>query len=180
MSTDELHKMRHSLAHIMAQAVQHLWPQAKFGVGPAIDDGFYYDIDFVEPISDQDLEKITKEMKRIAKEGANITRKELSKKEALAMFKNNPYKVELINELPEGEVISTYTQNNFTDLCRGGHLSNLNLIKHFALINLAGAYWRGNSKNKQLTRIYGCSFWTKEELDKHLVMLKEKNETIEN
>lgn len=173
---EAMHLLNHSTAHLLAEAVLNLYPNSKLAIGPTIEDGFYYDIDFVEPISDQDLEKITKEMKRIAKEGANITRKELSKKEALAMFKNNPYKVELINELPEGEVISTYTQNNFTDLCRGGHLSNLNLIKHFALINLAGAYWRGNSKNKQLTRIYGCSFWTKEELDKHLVMLKERKE----
>ncbi len=173
---EAMHLLNHSTAHLLAEAVLNLYPRAKLAIGPTIEDGFYYDIEFEEPISESALPLLEAEMKRIAKAGASIERKELSKEEALRYFKNNPYKVELINDLPKEEIISTYTQNKFSDLCRGGHVANLNLIKHFALISLAGAYWRGSSKNKQLTRIYGTSFWTKDELDKHLLMLKERKE----
>ena len=163
--------LNHSTAHLMAQAIKNLWPNAKFGVGPNIENGFYYDVDVEPMIVEEDLIKIEKEMKRLVSSAEVITRKVLTKEEALEFFKEDPYKVELISDL-EGE-ITTYTQGSFTDLCRGVHLSKTNEIKHFKLMSLAGAYWRGDSNNKQLQRIYGTSHFTKESLDNHLKFLEE-------
>ncbi len=167
--------LNHSSAHLMAEAIKNLYPKANFGVGPAIKDGFYYDVDFKEDISSDDLVKIEAEMKRLSKLNEAITRKEISYEEALEFFKDDPYKIALIKDLKD-EIITTYTQGNFTDLCRGGHLARTGLIKHFKLLSLAGAYFKGDSKNKMLTRVYGVSFFSQEELKKHLVMLEERKE----
>lgn len=168
--------INHSTAHLMAQAIKRLYPEAKFGVGPAINEGFYYDVDFGDvKVSDANLEEIEKLMYEIAKEDHKIIRKELSKKAALAFFKDDPYKVELINDL-EDEVITTYTQDDFTDLCRGGHVLSTSVLKHFKLLSLAGAYWRGDSNNKMLDRIYGTSFLSKKALDDHLLLLEERKQ----
>lgn len=164
--------LNHSTSHLMAQAIQHLYPSAKFGFGPSIDEGFYYDVDFETPITDQDLAKIEKEMYKISSQALAIVRQEVSKEEALDIFKNNPYKVELINGI-EGQ-ISLYRQGDFVDLCAGPHVEKTSQIKHFKLLSLAGAYWRGDSKNKQLTRIYGTSFFSEEELQNHLQVLEER------
>ncbi|MBE6136247.1 MAG: threonine--tRNA ligase [Erysipelotrichaceae bacterium] len=164
--------LNHSTAHLLAQAIKELYPDAKFGIGPAIDEGFYYDIDFSNPITDEDLKVIEKKMKELASKDYKIVRKLLSKEEALEVFKDNPYKVELIEGINED--ITTFEQGDFIDLCRGPHLLSTNLIRHFKLLSLAGAYWRGNSKNKQLTRIYGTSWYSHEELDKYLKMLEER------
>ena len=164
--------LNHSTAHLLAQAVLLLFKDAKLGIGPAIEDGFYYDIDFGSYVlKEEDLAKIEAKMKELSKENSYIVRKEVSKEEALEMFKDNPYKVELINEL-EG-TISTYTQKDFVDLCMGPHLPSTGFIKHFKLETIAGAYWRGDSKNKQLTRIYGISCFSKEELE-HIEHVKEE------
>ncbi|MGI6786984.1 MAG: threonine--tRNA ligase [Acholeplasmataceae bacterium] len=169
-----LHILNHSAAHLMAEAITNLYPNAKFGVGPAIEEGFYYDVDFGDTvIREVDLETIETEMKRLSKEGADIIRNELSYEAAKKFFSGDPYKLELIEELKD-DVISTHTQNNFTDLCRGGHVQNTREIKHFKLLSLAGAYWRGDSNNKMLTRIYGTAFWNKKDLDEHLVLLEER------
>ena len=164
--------LNHSTAHLLAQAVQELYPEAKFGIGPAIDEGFYYDIDFPSPITDEDLGKIEKKMKELASKDFKIVRRLSNKQEALEIFKNNPYKLELIQGIEED--ITTFEQGNFIDLCRGPHLLSTNLIRHFKLLSLAGAYWRGDSKNKQLTRIYGTSWYSKEELDNYLNILEER------
>ncbi len=172
---EALEVLRHSTAHVLAEAVKKIYPHAHFGVGPTIEDGFYYDIDFGEDVlSEHDLKSIEKEMKKIASQNTPIKRSVVSKKEALDLFNDDPYKVELINELPEGEEISTYSQAHFTDLCRGPHLPGSKWIKHFKLLSLAGAYWRGNSDNIQLTRVYGTVFFSKEELDEYLVLLEER------
>ncbi len=172
---EALEVLRHSTAHLMAEAVKKMYPHAHFGVGPTIEDGFYYDIDFGEDvISDKDLKDIEKTMKKIASQNARIEREEVSKEQALELFSDDPYKVELINELPEEDVISIYKQAHFTDLCRGPHLPGTKWIKNFKLLSLAGAYWRGNSDNIQLTRIYGTVFFKKEELDEHLRLLEER------
>ncbi len=163
--------LNHSTAHLMAQAIKNLWPNAKFGVGPNIENGFYYDVDVEPAIVESDLAKIEKEMKRIASASEVITRKEVSKEEALEIFKDDPYKVELIQDL-EG-VITVYSQGNFSDLCRGVHVSKTSDIKHFKLMSLAGAYWRGDSNNKQLQRIYGTSHFTNEGLNNYLKFLEE-------
>ena len=164
--------LRHSASHLLAQAVLHLYPHALFGFGPAIENGFYYDIDFGDVnISDADFPKIEAEMKRLAKENFPIIRRELSKAEALELFKNNPYKEELINEITDQ--ISVYSQGDFVDLCGGIHLPSTGYIKHFKIQSLAGAYWRGDSNNKQLTRIYATAFFSKEALNHHLAMLEE-------
>ena len=168
--------LNHSTAHLMAQAVKRLYPNAKFGVGPAIREGFYYDIDAGEQLKEDDLEKIEKMMKRIQQEQTVITRSELPKEEALALFQDDKYKLELINDLPEDEVISVYNQGEFTDLCRGGHIGNTKNIKFFKLLSLAGAYWRGDSSREQLQRIYGTAWFTKEDLDNHLLVLEERKE----
>jgi len=169
------HAFHHSSAHLLAQAVQHLYPEAKFAIGPAIENGYYYDIEFPEPISLEDLEKIEAEMKRIVKEDIPIERYTLSREDALSWAKDNneTYKVELISALPEDEVISFYRQGDFTDLCAGPHLMSTGQIKAIKLTSLAGAYWRGDERNKMLTRIYGTSFPKKSELNQYLQMLEE-------
>ncbi len=167
--------LRHSTAHLMAQAIKEMYPAACFGVGPSIEEGFYYDIDLGEDILvESDLEKIEKKMLQLASQNQKIERKEVSKDEALEIFSTDPYKQELINNLPENEIITLYSQANFTDLCRGPHLPGTKWIKHFKLLSLAGAYWRGDSKNKQLTRVYGTVFFTAEELKDHLHLLEER------
>ena len=175
-SKDGLNILNHSTAHLMAEAIKALYPEANFGVGPYIDEGFYYDVDFKDyNFTDSDLEKVTKKMMELSKLDEKIIRKEVSYKEALEIFKNDPYKLELIEEHKD-EGISIYTQGNFTDLCRGGHVPSTRYIKHFKLLSIAGAYWRGDSKNKQLVRVYGTSFFNKEDLDKYLLLLEERKE----
>lgn len=164
--------LNHSTSHLMAQAISHLFKNAKFGFGPSIEEGFYYDVDFETPINDEDLKKIEKEMHRIASQALPIVREEVGKEEAKALFKDNPYKLELIEGI-EG-AISIYRQGDFVDLCAGPHLEKTSQIKHFKLLSLAGAYWRGNSKNKQLTRIYGTSFFKESELEEYLRLLEER------
>ena len=173
---EQLKTLNHSCAHVMAQAIKHLYPQAKFWVGPVVAEGFYYDIDLGEDvIRDEDIEKITKEMKKVVKSGKKIIRREVSKEEALEMFADDPYKLDLIADLEEGS-ITVYDQGDFTDLCRGPHVDNVKLCKHFKLIRHSGAYWKGDSKNKMLQRIYGVCFPTAEELEAHLQLLEEAKE----
>lgn len=170
---DALQILRHSTAHLMAQAIKRLYPDVKFGVGPAIESGFYYDTDTENPITDEDLPKIEKEMMNIVKENLPIVRKEISRSEALDLFKEDPYKVELIEDLPEDEIISIYEQGDFVDLCRGVHVPSTGRIQVFKLLSLAGAYWRGNSNNKMMQRVYGTAFFDKKALKNHLKMLEE-------
>ncbi len=172
---ESLHVLNHSCAHLMAQAVKHLYPQAKFWVGPVVEEGFYYDIDLGdEVIRDEDLPKIEKEMKKCAKAAKNIIRKEISKEEALEMFADDPYKVDLISRMDEEEqVISCYTQGDFTDLCRGPHVENTKLCRYFKLLKHSGAYWKGDKNNKVLQRIYGVCLPTQEDLDSHLADLED-------
>ena len=168
--------LRHTASHVMAQAVKRLYPDAKLAIGPSIADGFYYDIDFANPIAAEDLEKIEAEMKKIVKEGLPLKRFTLPRKEALALMrqKEEPYKVELIEDLPEGEEISFYEQGEFTDLCAGPHLMNTKDVgKAYKLMSIAGAYWRGNEHNKMLTRIYATAFGKKEELEAYITMMEE-------
>ena len=166
--------LNHSTAHLMAQAIKRLYPNAKFGIGPHIEEGYYYDIDFNgEVVTDADFSKIEKMMHNISSEAIDIERKEISKKEALDFFKDEPYKLELIKDLEDGQM-TIYTQKDFTDLCRGIHLTNTKEIKYFKLLSVAGAYWRGNSNNKMLTRIYGTSWFSEEELKNHLTNLEER------
>jgi len=174
----ELETLNHSCAHLLAQAVQHLYPQAKFWVGPAIEEGFYYDIDLGDEIKkEEDLEKIEREMKKCSKSAKNIIRRELTKEEALEMFKDDPYKIDLISRMDENEnVITCYSQGDFTDLCRGPHVENTKLIKYFKLIKFSGAYWKGDAKNKMLQRIYGVCFDNQEDLDKYMQELQEAKE----
>jgi len=164
--------LNHSTSHLLAHAIMRLYPGAHIGFGPSIDEGFYYDIDFPATITDADLIAIENEMHKVAKENHRIIRREVSLEEALKLFAKNPYKVELIREI--GTNISIYEQGDFFDLCTGPHLPNTSFVRHFKLTSLAGAYWRGNSDNKQLIRIYGTSFFSKEELDKHLAILEER------
>ncbi len=167
--------LNHSTAHLMAEAIKNLYPKANFGVGPAIEEGFYYDVDFYEDISSGDLIKIEAEMNRLSKQNEKISGRTVSYEEALTLFKDDKYKLELIEGLKDQQ-LTVYSQGNFTDLCRGGHVNRTGVIKHFKLLSLAGAYWRGDSNNKMLTRVYGVSFFSKDELDKHLVMLEERKE----
>lgn len=172
---ESLDVLNHSTAHLMAEAIKTLYPDAKFGVGPTIEEGFYYDFDLGDKsIAEEDLKSIEKEMLKLSSMSEIIERREVSKAEALSIFKDDPYKSELIKELPEGEVISIYTQGNYTDLCRGPHVPKTSYIKYFKLLSVAGAYWRGDSKNKQLQRIYGIAFFTKEDLDSYLNLLEER------
>ena len=166
---------RHTASHIMAQAVKRLYPETKLAIGPSVADGFYYDVDRDTPFTTEDLEKIEKEMKKIVKEALPIERFTKSREEAIAFMKERqePYKVELIEDLPEGEEISFYKQGEFVDLCAGPHLMNTKAVKAFKLTSLAGAYWRGSEKNKMLTRIYGTAYPKKAELDEYLVRLEE-------
>ena len=170
----ELSVMNHSCAHLMAQAVKHLYPEAKFWVGPVIEEGFYYDMDLGDKVlTEEDLGKIEKEMKKISKDGKRIVRHEISKAEALEMFKNDPYKVDLIENMGSDEVISCYTQGDFTDLCRGPHVDTVKELKYFKLLKFSGAYYKGDAKNKMLQRIYGVCFKSEEDLNKHLEELEE-------
>ena len=174
---DSLYVLRHTCAHVLAQALRRLYGKdVHFGVGPAIDGGFYYDFDAEYKVTEEDFKAIEKEVKKIISENYAIEGREVSKEEALEIFKEDPYKVELINDLPADEVITVYTQGDFTDLCRGGHLSATSKIKEFKLLSVAGAYWRGNSDNKMLQRIYGTAYFTKEHLEQHLVRLQEARE----
>lgn len=167
--------LNHSCAHLLAQAIKELYPEACFGVGPAIEEGFYYDMDLKGvKLTEEDLTKIEKKMTQIVASGEMIKRHQFSKEEALAHFANDPYKTELINELPEGEVITVYEQGPYSDLCRGPHVSSVKFLKFFKLLSVSGAYWRGNSKNAMLQRVYGTCFSTKEELDNHLHILEER------
>lgn len=176
LNDKDLNTLNHSCAHVLAQAVKHLYPQAKFWVGPVVEEGFYYDIDLGDQtISDDDLPKIEKEMKKICKDGKRIVRHEVSKEEALEEFKNDEYKLDLINGLEDG-TITTYTQGDFTDLCRGPHVETVKLCKNFKLIKHSGAYWKGDKNNKVLQRIYGVCFPTKEELEAHIQLLEEAKE----
>ena len=169
------HTLRHTASHILAQAVKRLWPEAKLAIGPAIDKGFYYDIDMEHTLTPEDLGKIEKEMSRIVKENLPITKSVMPRQEAIEFFKakNEDYKVELIQDLPEDAVISCYSQGDFIDLCAGPHVASTGKVKAFKLQSIAGAYWRGDEKNKMLQRIYGTAFEKKEELDTYLHLLEE-------
>ncbi|PIT90421.1 MAG: threonine--tRNA ligase [Candidatus Komeilibacteria bacterium CG10_big_fil_rev_8_21_14_0_10_41_13] len=176
MNQEQLEHLRHSLAHLLAAAVAKLWPEAKRTIGPAVDNGFYYDFDFPEPISEDDLPKIEKEMKKIIKDWQEFERFEVSVEEAKKEFKGNPYKLELIDEFSEeGKTLTIYQSGDFRDLCRGGHTEKMDKLDpdSFKLDKLAGAYWRGDENNKMLTRIYGLAFATKKELNDYLKMIEE-------
>ena len=175
---DDLSRLNHSCAHLLAQAVKHLYPNAKFWVGPVVEEGFYYDIDLGDKtLTMDDIPAIEKEMKKVAKDGKRIVRHEISKEEALDMFKDDPYKIDLISRMDEDNtVISMYTQGDFTDLCRGPHVETVKELKHFKLLKVSGAYWKGDSNNKMLQRIYGVCFPTEEELDAYLQELADAEE----
>ena len=175
-SEEALEILRHSTAHLMAHAMTRLFPGVHFGVGPAIESGFYYDTDKEEQITEDDLPAIEKEMKKIISQNYSIVRREVSREEALEIFKNDPYKVELINDLPADEVITVYTQEDFTDLCRGVHVPSTGKIKVFKLLSLAGAYWRGNSNNKMMQRVYGTAFFNQADLDEFMRLRAEARE----
>ena len=171
---ENLNILNHSCAHLLAHAVKHIYPDAMFWVGPVIDDGFYYDIDLGDNvIKEEDLVKIEKEMKKISKSDKLIKRIELSKEEALSMFKNDKYKLDLIENMADGEVISAYKQGDFIDLCRGPHMSSTKCMKYFKLLKVSGAYWKGDSHNKMLQRIYGICFETEEDLNSYLEFLED-------
>ena len=173
---ENLKTLNHSCAHLMAQAVKHLYPDAKFWVGPVVAEGFYYDIDLGDRvIRDEDIAAIEKEMKKVAKTGKKIIRREISKQEAMELFKDDEYKIDLISKLEDG-TITCYDQGDFTDLCRGPHVDNVKLCRNFKLIKHSGVYWKGDSKNKVLQRIYGVCFPTAEELEAHLALLEEAKE----
>lgn len=174
---ERLSKLNHSCAHLLAQAVKHLYPHAKFWVGPVIEEGFYYDMDLGDSVvREEDLEKIEREMKKISKDGKRIVREELSLSAALEKFKEDPYKIDLLQNMEEGTVISCYTQGDFTDLCRGPHVESVKELKYFKLLKVSGAYFKGDSKNHMLQRIYGVCFDTEEELNAHLQELEEAKE----
>lgn len=172
---EALNVLNHSCAHLLAQAVKRLYPQAMFWVGPVITDGFYYDIDLGDvSLKEEDLEKIEKEMKKISKDGKRIVREELSKSEALEMFKDDPYKIDLISNMDEEDtVITCYRQGEFVDLCRGPHVETVKELKYFKLLKVSGAYWKGDAKNKMLQRVYGICFANEEDLNEHLYLLEE-------
>ncbi len=175
---ENLSVLNHSCAHLLAQAVSHLYPEAKFWVGPVIEEGFYYDIDLGDnTLTEEDLPAIEKEMKKIAKDGKRIAKHVLTKEEALEKFKNDPYKIDLINRMDEDSTtITCYTQGDFTDLCRGPHVESVRECKNFKLLKVSGAYWKGDKNNKMLQRIYGVCFATPEALEEHLKMLEEAKE----
>ena len=178
---EQLNTLNHSCAHVMAQAIKHLYPQAKFWVGPVVAEGFYYDVDLGdEVVSDEAIAKIEKEMKKIAKENLKIERFELPRAEALELMKDEPYKVELINDLPEDATISFYKQGDFVDLCAGPHVNYTSKVKAYKLLSATGAYWRGNEKNKMLQRIYGTAFLNKADLEAHLEQLEEAKKRDHN
>ena len=175
-SDEALEVLRHSTAHLMAQALKRIYGDVKFGVGPVIEGGFYYDFDMDEKVSSDDFEKIEKTMKQIVNENYKIERKVVSREEAKDFFKDDPYKLELIDAIPEDENVTLYSQGEFTDLCRGVHVPSTSKIKEFKLLSTAGAYWRGDSDNKMLQRIYGTAFFDKKDLKAHLEMLEERRE----
>lgn len=175
-SEEALEVLRHSTAHLMAQALKRLYGDVKFGVGPVVEGGFYYDFDMDEKVSSDDFEKIEKTMKQIVNENYKIERKVVSRDEAKEFFKDDPYKLELIDAIPEDESVTLYSQGEFTDLCRGVHVPSTSKIKEFKLLSTAGAYWRGDSNNKMLQRIYGTAFFDKKDLKAHLQMLEERRE----
>ena len=164
---------RHSMSHVLAQAVLRLFPDAQLAIGPAIDDGFYYDFDVAEPFTPEDLQKIEREMKRVVKQNHKFERLDVAPEEAAAMVANAPYKQEILADLEEGQPLSFYQDGEFIDLCRGPHILGTGQIRHFKLLSVAGAYWRGDESRKMLQRIYGTAFASREELDRHLRMLKE-------
>ena len=172
---ESLNTLNHSCAHLLAQAVKHLYPNAKFWVGPVVEEGFYYDIDLGDKtLTEEDLPAIEKEMKKLAKDGKRIYREEISKSEALEKFKDDEYKLDLISRMDENDtVISCYTQGDFTDLCRGPHVDTVKVLKNFKLLKVSGAYWKGDANNKMLQRIYGVCLPTEEELNDHLTFLEE-------
>ncbi len=171
---EELSILNHSCAHVMAQAIKHLYPNAKFWVGPVVEEGFYYDVDLGDDvIRDEDLEKIEKEMKKCCKADKLIVRQEISKEEALSQFADDPYKIDLIERMPEGTNISMYTQGDYTDLCRGPHVKSTKQCRYFKLTKHSGAYWKGDKNNKVLQRIYGVCLPTQEELEQHLADLED-------
>lgn len=173
MADSKLDMLRHSAAHVMAHAVQNLFPGAKFAIGPSIEDGFYYDIDLEARLTPDDLERISAEMERIIAARTSLSRRELTREEALDLFGDNPYKLELIRDLPEGEPISVYEEDGFVDLCRGPHVDHTGEIGAFKLLSIAGAYWRGDERNPMLQRIYGTAFGSREELEAYLKALEE-------
>ncbi|KAA9226785.1 threonine--tRNA ligase [Staphylococcus epidermidis] len=175
-SEEALEVLRHSTAHLMAQALKRLYGDVKFGVGPVIEGGFYYDFDMDDKVSSDDFDKIEKTMKQIVNENHKIVREVVSKEKAKDFFKDDPYKLELIDAIPEDQSVTLYTQGEFTDLCRGVHVPSTSKIKEFKLLSTAGAYWRGNSDNKMLQRIYGTAFFDKKDLKAHLKMLEERRE----
>ena len=173
---ESLYFLRHSTAHLMAQAILSLFPKTKFGIGPAIKDGFYYDVDTGDKsLNEEDLRKIEDEMKKISTENYKIIRKEIDYEDAKKIFSDDEYKLDLIENYKHDQ-LSVYSQGDFVDLCKGGHLSSTSDIKYFKLLSLAGAYWRGDSKNKMLTRIYGTSFYSKDDLENHLKVINERKE----
>lgn len=172
-SQSDILTLRHSAAHVMAQAVCQLFPGAKLGIGPAIEDGFYYDFDYPEGFTPEDLEKIEQEMKKIIKAGTPFVRQEVTREEAEQIFADQPYKLELIHDLGDEQTLTVYRQGDFADLCRGPHMPRTSFLKAFKLLSVAGAYWRGSEKNPMLQRIYGTAFATKAELEEHLLRLEE-------
>ena len=169
-----LNTLNHSCAHLMAQAIKHLYPHAKFWVGPVVEEGFYYDVDLGnDSIKEEDFEKIEKEMKKISKDGKRIVRIEITKQEALEMFSGDEYKLDLIENLPEDATITAYRQGDYTDLCRGPHVESVKEIKHFKLLKASGAYFKGDANNKMLQRVYGVCFYSAEDLENHLNLLEE-------
>lgn len=171
---ERLSVLNHSCAHLLAQAVKHLYPQAKFWVGPVIEDGFYYDMDLQDQvIKEEDLPAIEKEMKKIAKDGKRIVKEELTRQQALALFADDPYKIDLIEHFNENETITAYRQGDFVDLCRGPHVESVKLLKHFKLLKVSGAYYKGDSNNKMLQRIYGICFENEQDLQDYLNFLEE-------
>ena len=173
---EALEILRHSAAHIMAQAIKRLHPEVKFGVGPTIENGFYYDTDMDVQLTEEELPAVEKEMMEIVKANYPFERREVSREEALEIFADDPYKVELITELPEDDIITVYTQGEFTDLCRGIHIESTGKLQVFKLMNLAGAYWRGNSDNKMMQRVYGTAFFNKKDLKEYVKMREEAKE----
>ncbi len=175
---EALHRLRHSLSHVMAQAVLHFFPDAKLGIGPAIEEGFYYDFLLPRALTPEDLEKIEDEMRKIIRGRHSFVRREITRDEARRLFKDQPFKIELIDELPEGETISIYTHDTFTDLCKGPHVDNTSEIplNGFRLLEISGAYWRGDERRPQLQRIYGTGFFNSEELKAYLERLEEIRE----
>ncbi|MCL5104446.1 MAG: threonine--tRNA ligase [Armatimonadetes bacterium] len=173
MADYDLETLRHSTAHVMAHAVRNLRPDAKVAIGPAIEDGFYYDFGVIEPFTPEDLERFSEEMEKIIKANRPFVRREVTRDEALELFKDEPYKVELIRELPEDEVITVYEEGDFVDLCRGPHVASTGEVKAFKLLKTSGAYWRGDEHNARLQRIYGTAFASQKDLDDYLTMLEE-------